>query len=65
MRAHGLTEQTPKTIYLTEERTGASIGSVQLKQDAIDAAFCKAERQRGRWAPVAPDCPVAFLFQAV
>jgi len=49
MRAHGLTEQTPKTIYLTEERTGASIGSAQLKQDAIDAAFRKPARTSNNW----------------
>ncbi|MDP9995767.1 hypothetical protein J2W28_005941 [Variovorax boronicumulans] len=49
MRVHGLTEQTPKTIYLTEERTGASMGSAQLTQEAIDAAFRKPARTSNNW----------------
>lgn len=49
MRAHGLTEQTPKTIFLTEERTSSSVGTGELKQEAIDAAFRKPARTSNNW----------------
>lgn len=38
MRIHGLTEQVPKTIYLTYERSSRSLNS-DLTQLAIDQAF--------------------------
>lgn len=49
MRAQGLTEQTPKTIYLTEERTSSTVGTGELKQEAIDAAFRKPARTSNNW----------------
>jgi hypothetical protein len=49
MRAQGLTEQTPKTIYLTDERTGSPVGTGELKQEAIDAAFRKPARTSNNW----------------
>lgn len=49
MRAHGLTEQTPKTIYITDERTTATVSSSALKQETIDAAFHKAARTSNNW----------------
>lgn len=49
MRAQGLTEQTPKTIYLTEERTSSPVGTGELKQEAIDAAFRKPARTSNNW----------------
>ena len=49
MRAQGLTEQTPKTIYLTEERTNSPVGTGELKQEAIDAAFRKPARTSNNW----------------
>lgn len=49
MRAQGLTEQTPKTIYLTDERTTGTVASGTLTQEAIDAAFRKAARTSNNW----------------
>jgi hypothetical protein len=49
MRVQGLTEQTPKTIYLTDERTGSPAGTGELKQEAIDAAFRKPARTSNNW----------------
>ncbi len=49
MRAQGLTEQTPKTIYLTDERAGSSASSGELRQEAIDAAFRKPARTSNNW----------------
>lgn len=50
MRAQGLTEQTPKTIYLTEERTTATVAaSSELRQEPIDAAFRKPARTSNNW----------------
>jgi len=49
MRAQGLTEQTPKTIYLTDERTTATAATGALKQEAIDAAFRKPARTSNNW----------------
>lgn len=44
MQRHGLTEQTPKTIYLTQMRLNASRGDGMLTQPAIDGAFRKPSR---------------------
>ncbi|MBI3384046.1 MAG: hypothetical protein HY019_18750 [Aquabacterium sp.] len=48
MRLHGLTEQVPKTIYITQEkRSGSDIYSTHyddFEQVAIDSAFSKAPR---------------------
>lgn len=49
MRAQGLTEQTPKTIYLTDERTTAATASGALIQQAIDGAFRKPARISSNW----------------
>lgn len=49
MRAHGLTEQSPKAIYLTDERTGSSAATSDLAQEAIDNAFRKPARTSNNW----------------
>jgi len=43
----GLTEQIPKTVYITQEQSGgpAKAHKGELKQAAIDAAFQKPQRQ--------------------
>ena len=43
MRMHGLTEQVPKIIYISHERTTAATSS-ELSQDAIDEAFQRPAR---------------------
>lgn len=51
MRAHGLTEQSPKSIYLTDERTTQveSSRETEISQAAIDAAFQKPARSSNNW----------------
>jgi hypothetical protein len=44
MRLHGLTEQVPKVVYLSHERTAAGAPGAELSQDAIDAAFQRPAR---------------------
>ena len=46
MRTHGLTEQSPKTIYLTDERTASSASErgSKITQTDIDNAFQKPAR---------------------
>ena len=48
VRIHGLTEQFPKTIYLSKERSGgaaaASGPTEAIDQEAIDAAFSRPPR---------------------
>jgi AbiEi antitoxin C-terminal domain len=44
MKAHGLTEQVPKTIYVNQEQPGRSNPSGILKQESIDAAFARPQR---------------------
>ncbi|CAE6861912.1 hypothetical protein R69608_06860 [Paraburkholderia nemoris] len=56
MRLHGLTEQSPKTIYITDERSSGS-GSQQerpkLSQNDIDQAFTHAPRVSHNWVEYA------------
>ncbi|RDC58682.1 type IV toxin-antitoxin system AbiEi family antitoxin domain-containing protein [Adhaeribacter pallidiroseus] len=40
-----LTNQVPKTIYVTFEQSKKAAGNSQLKQEAIDAAFSKPQRR--------------------
>ncbi|MEM5373026.1 hypothetical protein V4C53_44555 [Paraburkholderia azotifigens] len=52
MRLHGLTEQSPTTIYLTEERSSGSTGQHErprLDQDDIDQSFSRAQRISHNW----------------
>jgi len=51
MRAHGLTEQSPKSIYLTDERTApnASERKNTISQADIDNAFKKPARASSNW----------------
>ena len=42
---NGLTNQVPKTIYVTFEQSKKAAGDSQLKQEAIDAAFSKPQRR--------------------
>lgn len=51
MRAHGLTEQSPKSIYLTDERTAphASERENKINQADIDNAFKKPARVSSNW----------------
>ena len=44
MSAHGLTEQTPTSIYLTAERASPSTSKSELTQEGIDLAFSSAPR---------------------
>lgn len=44
LRFHGLTEQVPKTIYLTEEPHATQKRHSDLSQSAVDAAFKKPVR---------------------
>lgn len=44
IRMHGLTEQVPKTIYISHERTPAAAGSGSLSQSAMDEAFQRPAR---------------------
>lgn len=48
VRIHGLTEQVPKTVYLTQERPGSRTSNAPEEpyaQQAIDAAFQRPPRQ--------------------
>lgn len=51
MRAHGLTEQSPKSIYLTDERTAphANERENKISQADIDNAFKKPARASSNW----------------
>lgn len=51
MRALGLTEQSPKSIYLTDERTTshASERDSKISQADIDSAFKKPARASSNW----------------
>lgn len=44
LRMHGLTEQVPKTLYISHERTPAAVGSSSLSQSAMDEAFRRPAR---------------------
>lgn len=44
MRIHGLTEQIPKTIYISVEKNLPTQNLVKLSQEAIDSAFQKQPR---------------------
>jgi hypothetical protein len=50
MKAHGLTEQIPKTIYLNDEQRLESWLSGRLSQKSIDAAFRRPVRVSGNVA---------------
>lgn len=52
LRFHGLTEQIPKTVYLTEEPLNPSARHTPLTQDALDAAFTKPVRTTTKVATV-------------
>jgi hypothetical protein len=50
MRMHGLTEQLPKSIYLTDERKVVYRGDREpLNQSAIDTAFGNPARTSNNW----------------
>ncbi|MBP6421658.1 MAG: hypothetical protein KA271_02080 [Propionivibrio sp.] len=51
MRAHGLTEQSPKSIYLTDERTASHTSEREntISQADIDNAFKKPARISSNW----------------
>jgi len=50
MRVHGLTEQTPTSIYLTDERKiGYASGREKLEQGDIDRAFKQAPKISHNW----------------
>ena len=42
---HGLTNQIPKTIYISVEQSKKNVVKSELKQEAIDAAFAKPQRK--------------------
>jgi hypothetical protein len=44
MRLHGLTEQVPKVIYISHERSAETVPGSRLSQDAIDEAFKRPAR---------------------
>jgi len=49
-KAHGLTDQIPKTIYINHEQHGRSDPDADLRQTAIDAAFARPQRLSNRVA---------------
>lgn len=51
MRTHGLTEQSPKSIYLTDERSASHAGERKNKisQSDIDNAFRRPARASSNW----------------
>ena len=51
MRTHGLTEQSPKSIYLTDERSAshASERKNKISQSDIDNAFRRPARASSNW----------------
>ena len=51
MKAHGLTDQVPKSIYLNHEQAGRSATGTQLRQTAIDSAFARPQRTSNNVAP--------------
>jgi hypothetical protein len=56
VRAHGLTEQSPTTVYITDERTsssGAKTERTKLSQDDIDQAFLRPARVSNNWVEYA------------
>lgn len=44
LRLHGLTEQVPKVVYISHERTSDTVAGASLSQDAIHAAFSRPAR---------------------
>lgn len=44
MKAHGLTDQVPRTIYINHEQSGRSDPNSSLTQSAIDSAFRNPQR---------------------
>lgn len=60
VKIHGLTEQTPKTLYINEEQRLGSWQASQLTQKTIDAAFKRPVRTTNRVAET-NDYRVVFL----
>jgi predicted transcriptional regulator of viral defense system len=50
MKAHGLTANVPKTIYINTEQSGRSDPDSTLLQSRIDAAFARPQRLSNRVA---------------
>jgi predicted transcriptional regulator of viral defense system len=44
---HGLTNQIPKTIYISHEQSKKIVVQSKLKQTAVDSAFSKPQRKSG------------------
>lgn len=44
LKMHGLTEQVPKTLYISHERSASPAAGAPLTQETIDAAFAQPPR---------------------
>ena len=69
MRLHGLTEQVPKTLYLSKEKRRGSVRNEynvnSWSQEEIDASFSKEPRQSSNYANVPEEGVRVVLLDAM